>query len=84
MTNTLRQAQIEFGDFQTPLELAKRVCQKLIELGVSPVTVIEPTCGVGAFVEASAITFPAAKKIQIALHSRTRYRFFHELHHGRG
>lgn len=45
MTNTLRQTQIEFGDFQTPLELAKRVCQKLNELGVSPVTVIEPTCG---------------------------------------
>ncbi|MBV6466528.1 MAG: hypothetical protein PGMFKBFP_01843 [Anaerolineales bacterium] len=63
MTNTLRQAQIEFGDFQTPLELAKRVCQKLNELGVSPVTIIEPTCGVGAFVEASATTFPNAKKI---------------------
>lgn len=63
MTNTLRQMQIEYGDFQTPLELAKRVCQKLDKLGVSPVTVIEPTCGVGAFVEASAITFPAAKKI---------------------
>jgi len=63
MTNILRQAQIEFGDFQTPLELAKRVCQKLNELGVSPVTVIEPTCGVGAFVEASASAFPNAKKI---------------------
>lgn len=63
MTNTLRQAQIEFGDFQTPLELAGRVCQKLNELGVSPVTIIEPTCGVGAFVEASASAFPDAKKI---------------------
>ncbi len=63
MTNTLRQTQIEFGDFQTPLELAKRVCQKLDELGVSPATVIEPTCGVGAFVEASALTFPDAKKV---------------------
>lgn len=63
MTNTLRQAQIEFGDFQTPLELAKRVCQKLNELGVSPVTIIEPTCGIGAFVEASATTFPNAKQI---------------------
>ena len=63
MTNSLRQTQIEFGDFQTPLELAKRVCQKLNELGVSPATVIEPTCGVGAFVEASALTFPSAQKI---------------------
>ncbi|MBI5840666.1 MAG: SAM-dependent methyltransferase [Chloroflexi bacterium] len=63
MTNTLRQTQIEYGDFQTPLELAKRVCQKLVELGLSPDTVIEPTCGVGAFVEASASCFPDAKKI---------------------
>ncbi|RJP55359.1 MAG: class I SAM-dependent methyltransferase [Anaerolineaceae bacterium] len=63
MTDMLRQAQIEFGDFQTPLELAKKVCEKLVELGVSPTIVIEPTCGVGAFVEASAVSFPSAKAI---------------------
>jgi len=58
-----RQAKIEFGDFQTPLELAKLVCQKLEGLGVSPDLIIEPTCGVGAFVEAAAYQFPKAKKI---------------------
>jgi tRNA G46 methylase TrmB len=63
MSDTLRQAQIEYGDFQTPFELAKRVCEKLGELGVSPETIIEPTCGVGAFVEASALVFPSAEKI---------------------
>ncbi len=63
MSNALRQVQIEYGDFQTPFELAKRVCEKLVELGVSPETIIEPTCGVGAFVEASAVIFPAAEKI---------------------
>jgi hypothetical protein len=61
--NATRQTQIEYGDFQTPLELAKRVCEKLNELGVSPHTIIEPTCGVGAFVEASAVSFPSAEKI---------------------
>ncbi|MBS4060931.1 MAG: SAM-dependent methyltransferase [Bacteroidetes bacterium] len=63
MTKNSQREQIEFGDFQTPLELAKRVCQKLDELGVTPETIIEPTCGVGAFVEASANQFAKAKKI---------------------
>lgn len=63
MTVSSRQVQIEYGDFQTPFELAKRVCEKLNQLGVSPDLVIEPTCGVGAFVEASALSFPSAKKI---------------------
>ena len=63
MSEASRQAQIEYGDFQTPFELAKRVCEKLRELGVAPEVIIEPTCGVGAFVEASALSFPDAKKI---------------------
>jgi hypothetical protein len=63
MKNRNRQAKIEYGDFQTPLELANLVCQKLEGLGVSPEIVIEPTCGVGAFVEAAAYQFPRAKKI---------------------
>jgi len=63
MNNSARQTKIEYGDFQTPLELANLVCQKLGELGVSPDTIIEPTCGIGAFVEASARYFPKAKKI---------------------
>jgi len=58
-----RQAKIEYGDFQTPPELAKLVCRKLERLGVSPAVIIEPTCGVGAFVEASAHQFAKAKKI---------------------
>ena len=63
MKDQNRRAKIEYGDFQTPLELAILVCQKLEELGVSPDIIIEPTCGVGAFVEASAYQFPRAKKI---------------------
>lgn len=63
MNNALKHSQIEYGDFQTPFELAKRVCDKLNELGVSAETIIEPTCGVGAFIEASAVSFPSAQKI---------------------
>lgn len=63
MNSPARNTQIEYGDYQTPLELAKRVCDKLNELGVLPDMVVEPTCGVGAFVEASAFGFPSAKRI---------------------
>lgn len=63
MTKISQREQIEFGDFQTPLELTKRVCKKLDELGITPETIIEPTCGVGSFVEAAASQFTKAKKI---------------------
>ena len=63
MINELRQKQIEYGDFQTPLDLAKRICKKLSALGVTPDIIIEPTCGIGAFVEASANQFEDAKQI---------------------
>ncbi len=55
--------QIEYGDFQTPAELAEKICQKLAALGVNPDAVIEPTCGLGAFIESSARHFPSAQKI---------------------
>ncbi len=63
MKHSATRLKIEYGDFQTPLELAEQVCRKLINLGVSPELVIEPTCGTGAFVEAAARAFPAAKRI---------------------
>lgn len=63
MKDLSRRNKIEYGDFQTPLELAKLVCRKLNVLGVSPKVIIEPTCGIGAFIEASAYQFPKTKKI---------------------
>jgi hypothetical protein len=42
-------AKIEFGDFQTPFSLAKEVCALLVQRGFRPDAVLEPTCGVGAF-----------------------------------
>ncbi|NET73851.1 MAG: SAM-dependent DNA methyltransferase [Sphaerospermopsis sp. SIO1G2] len=52
------QQTIEFGDFQTPSWFAKQVCSLLVELGVKPDTLIEPTCGVGAFLIAGLNSFP--------------------------
>ena len=62
MRKTPRQ-KIEFGDYQTPLPLANRICERLARLGVVPQTVVEPTCGIGAFVKASSTCFSCAKKI---------------------
>jgi hypothetical protein len=54
---TLEQRRrVEFGDFQTPPALAEAVCRAL---GVErPVTLIEPTCGTGAFLAAALDCFP--------------------------
>jgi tRNA G46 methylase TrmB len=56
-------SKVEYGDFQTPLELAKKICHKLLELKVNPNIIIEPTCGIGNFIQASAQLFPSANKI---------------------
>lgn len=58
-----RNQKIEFGDFQTPDDLAMEVCQRLKTAGITPDVVIEPTCGVGAFVVSAIEAFPDAKHI---------------------
>jgi hypothetical protein len=59
--NEAKKRKVEFGDFQTPLELAQVVCKRLAAAGFAPDVVIEPTCGVGAFVLAAAQEFPRAE-----------------------
>jgi hypothetical protein len=54
-------AKIEFGDFQTPLALAREVASLLVQRGVNADTVLEPTCGVGAFLLAAGEAFPKAR-----------------------
>lgn len=41
--------KIEYGDFQTPRELAREVCILLKNQKMFPKSVIEPTCGIGSF-----------------------------------
>ena len=50
--------KVEFGDFQTPDTLARRVCKTLHRLEVSPRSIVEPTCGKGSFLRASVDAFP--------------------------
>jgi hypothetical protein len=53
------QAKIEYGDFQTPVDLAVQVCDLLSQLGCEPRAVLEPTCGVGHFLSAALQSFPS-------------------------
>jgi hypothetical protein len=58
-----KKRRIEFGDFQTPDALAVQLCEYLYRLGLRPDSIIEPTCGVGAFVLAAAHVFTEAREV---------------------
>ncbi|MEO1173557.1 MAG: class I SAM-dependent methyltransferase [Myxococcota bacterium] len=49
-----------YGDVQTPDCTAERICQWMAAKGVAPTSVIEPTCGRGAFLVAAGQAFPEA------------------------
>ncbi|MBS0201910.1 MAG: SAM-dependent DNA methyltransferase [Planctomycetes bacterium] len=49
----------EFGDFQTPTELAREVCRLLAALRVKPASLLEPTCGIGGLFFAGLDQFPS-------------------------
>ncbi|MDJ0660803.1 MAG: SAM-dependent methyltransferase [Crocosphaera sp.] len=53
----------EYGDFQTPLVLTEKICKELVKLKVFPNIIIEPTCGVGNFIESSSIYFEDSAQI---------------------
>jgi hypothetical protein len=54
----------EFGDFQTPVELARQVCSLLLsQHGVEPLSILEPTCGKGSFIAAALELFPDVRNI---------------------
>ncbi len=54
---SITRKKMEFGDFQTPDELARHACKLLGSLEISPGSVVEPTCGKGSFLRASEETF---------------------------
>jgi hypothetical protein len=58
-----KKRRVEFGDFQTPDLLAVQVCNHLHAIGLRPDVIIEPTCGVGAFILAAAHAFNDARAV---------------------
>lgn len=55
-------ARVEFGDYQTPARLAEEVCGVVKRLGFAPSSVVEPTCGSGAFLRAAIRAFSSARR----------------------
>lgn len=51
----------EFGDFQTPITLARKICLLLCRIGVSPLSVVDPTCGTGNFLRVAMKEFAGGK-----------------------
>ena len=51
----------EFGDFQTPGDLAFEVCLLLSRLKIQPQTIIEPTCGLGNLMRSAGKIFYTSK-----------------------
>ncbi len=60
----------EFGDYQTPVDLAGRICRLLVAIGVRPHSIIEPTCGKGHFLKAAERAFPSAQLMGLELQSQ--------------
>lgn len=59
----------EFGDYQTPLEFAQRVCNYLKDnKRLKPDLIIEPTCGKGNFIK-SSLVFEAKEIIGIEINA---------------
>ena len=70
-TMTKNRRKQEFGDFQTPPDLAHDVCSLLAGLGIAPASILEPTCGIGNFIAAAAQKFPTVcKAVGIEINSR--------------
>jgi hypothetical protein len=58
-----KQRKVEFGDFQTPINLAHEVSSLVARTGFRPASVLEPTCGTGSFVRVALETFPDVSRV---------------------
>lgn len=74
----------QFGDFQTPAALALEVVRLTRRLGSRARTVIEPSCGKGAFLVAAAEVFPEAHLLGVEINGEYLAQAKSALaHHGR-
>jgi hypothetical protein len=53
----------QFGDYQTPLDLAQQCCQVMRDQLGDHTAMVEPTCGRGSFLVAAANQFPSRQII---------------------
>jgi hypothetical protein len=53
----------EYGDFQTPAALTDTICAHLVQKGVAPHVLLEPTFGKGAFLLSALRAFPTLKAV---------------------
>ena len=60
--------QIEFGDFQTPIHLAVQCCEVVRDSFGYFETVVEPTCGEGAFVAAAVRILQPGRLLAYEIH----------------
>lgn len=56
-TDANQASKIEYGDWQTNLELARNVCLLVKSKCIVPSVIVEPTCGTGTFILASIAIF---------------------------
>lgn len=61
--NIVCEDRVSYGDWQTPITLAEKVCENHIQKYGQPDIVIEPTCGLGAFVISALTKFPGLLEI---------------------
>lgn len=61
--NFISEDRVSYGDWQTPISLAKEVCKDHLMKYGNPDVVIEPTCGLGAFLVAALEIFTNLSKI---------------------
>ncbi len=64
MSTVTAKQKVEFGDFQTPPGLAREVCRLLAHSDLSPSSILEPTCGKGAFLDAALQAFPGTTAVR--------------------
>jgi hypothetical protein len=67
MTTREAAGRIARGDWQTPLALAEAVVARLAGSHPAPRTILEPTCGEGAFLVAAGAAFPTARLLGLEI-----------------
>lgn len=61
-TSIVCEDRVSYGDWQTPMSLAEKICDIHLSKFGSPDIVIEPTCGLGAFVLSALKKFKNIKE----------------------